>query len=229
MAKQKFPTPAGSASTVFVAIALALLGSLCSAAQGLAPLSPIDEAVRRPDFFAFRAHLQAALAQHDVNALLEVVHPNIKSSFGGDDGIDAFKTFWRIQDPDSKLWRELATVLALGGSFDGADSFTAPYTFARWPQEADSFENVAVIGSNVQIRTEPRIGAPTIASVSFSVLHLASEALRSDWRSNEWTAITINGRKGYIATRFIRTPIDYRAIFTYSGGRWQMTVFVAGD
>ena len=173
--------------------------------------------------------MQAALAQHDLNALLEVVHPDIKASFGGDEGIEDFKKLWRIQEPDSKLWRELATVLALGGSFDGPDTFTAPYTFSRWPQDADSFEDVAVIGSNVRIRTQPRADAPTITSVSFSILRLDSEALRSDWMNSEWTAVTVNGRKGYVATRFVRSPTDYRARFMYTGGRWQLVLFVAGD
>jgi len=190
---------------------------------------PVDEASTRPDFFTFRAHLQAAIAGHDIGALLEIVHPDIKSSFGGDDGIEAFKEWWHIGDPDTKIWHELATVLALGGTFDGADTFTAPYTFTRWPQGVDAFENVAVIGSNVRIRTESRPDAPTITSVSFSVLHLDAEALSTDWTNREWTAVTVNGRKGYIATRFIRSPIDYRARFTYTSGRWQMTLFVAGD
>jgi hypothetical protein len=109
-----------------------------SEAQAPRSLLPVDEATTRPDFFTFRAHLQAALAQHDLNALLEVVHPYIKARFGGDEGIEDFKKFWRIQEPDSKLWRELATVLALGGFFDGPDTFTAPYTFSRWLQDADS-------------------------------------------------------------------------------------------
>jgi hypothetical protein len=190
---------------------------------------PVDEAATRPDFFTFRAHLQAALVQRDLAALLDVVHADVKASFGGDEGIEAFKRLWRVEDKDSNLWHELATVLALGGSFDAPDSFTAPYTFSRWPDDADAFENVAVIGSNVHIRTEPRLDAPIITIVSFCVLPLDPEALNSDWTNNEWAAVTVNGRKGYIARRFIRSPIDYRARFTYTGARWQLTLFVAGD
>jgi hypothetical protein len=212
-----------------LAVSLALMGSIPSAAQDPLPLLPLDEATTRPDFFIFRAHLQAVLAQRDLDGLLKVVDPRIRSSFGDDEGIEAFKKLWRIDEPDSELWRELATVLALGGAFDAAGNFTAPYTFSRWPQGADSFENVAVMGSNVRIRTEPRIDAPTIASVSFSVLRLDAEAFRSDWTRNEWTAVRFNGRKGYIATRYIRSPIDYRASFTYTDGRWLLTLFVAGD
>ena len=212
-----------------LALVVAVLGAIPCTAQTPRSLMPVDAAASRPDFFSFRAHLQSVLARHDADALLQVLDPKIKVSFGGDDGIEDFKKFWRIQEPDSKLWEELATVLALGGSFDGSDTFTAPYTFSQWPRDLDSFENVAVTGSDVRIRTEPRIDAPTIARVSFSVLRLDDEAARSDWSTQEWTAVRINGRKGYIATRYLRSPIDYRARFVYSDGRWRLTFFVAGD
>jgi len=216
---------------IFCALAITLGGiaPIPGAAQGPRRSMPVDEAASRPDFFTFRAHLQAAIAQRDAAALLGAVHPDIKISFGGDDGIEAFKQFWRIQESDSRLWRELAMVLSMGGSFNGTDTFTAPYVFSRWPPDTDAFENVAVIGANVRIRTAPRIDAPTLTSVSFSILHLDAEALRSDRTNSEWTAVVVNGRKGYIATRFIRSPIDYRAMFTYAAGRWLLTLFVAGD
>lgn len=38
-----------------------------------------------------------------------------------------------------------------------------------------------------------------------------------------------DGRKGYIASRYVRSPVDYRAFLTREGGRWRMTLFVAGD
>src|SRR5262245_7375220 len=215
----------------FVMILLAGFASITSqAGQAQMTLMPADEAVRRPDFFALRAQLQAAIARHDVAALLEVVDPKIKNSFGGDDGIEEFKRMWRINDSDSELWQELGAVLALGGTFEGEDRFMAPYTFSRWPDQADSFEHVAVIGTNVRIRTAPNPDAATINQASFSILKLAGESQQRDWRREQWTAIELEGgRKGYIATKFIRSPIDYRAGFTFSGGRWRLSLFVAGD
>ena len=192
---------------------------------------PIDEAASRPDFFTFRAQLQGAIARHDVAALLEVVDPDIKNNFGGDDGVKAFQQIWDINDAGSKLWTELATVLALGGTFSGSgkDEFTAPYTFSAWPKDVDGFDYVAVIGSNVRVRAQPGTESATIASISFSLLALDAEATATNWQSAPWTAVKVEGKKGYIATRFIRSPIDYRARFTYSGGRWRLTLFLAGD
>jgi hypothetical protein len=59
-------------------------------------LRPVDEATAQPDFFSFRAQLLAAIARRDVQALLSVVHKDIKNSFGGNGGIDEFKTLWII-------------------------------------------------------------------------------------------------------------------------------------
>jgi hypothetical protein len=197
--------------------------------QSLPTLKPIDEAPSKPDFLAFRKQLQNAIAKHDVAAVLAVVDPNIKNSFDADDGIEAFKEKWRPSDPGSQLWKELGNVLSLGGSFDGTQEFTAPYTFSRWPQDVDAFEFVAVIGSNVRVRNQPRSDAPSTTSVSYAILQLDEEALNTDWMNKEWTAVKVGGRKSYIATRLVRSPVDYRARFTRSARGWQLTLFLNGD
>jgi len=209
--------------------AVLLMSSTGLPRQNAQTLLLVDEAAMRPDFLSFRMRLQNIVAKHDTAALLDIVHPDIKSSFGGDEGIENFKEFWRIKEPDTKLWQELGTVLALGGSFDGPEMFTAPYTFSRWPDGIDGFEHVAVIGSNVRIRSEARADAPVVTSVSYSILQLHEEALQKDWMHEEWTAIKLNGQKAYVASRLIRSPIDYRARFEYSKGQWMMTMFIAGD
>mgnify|MGYP006161516651 CR=1 FL=1 len=33
----------------------------------------------------------------------------------------------------------------------------------------------------------------------------------------------------FIASSFVRSPVDYRAIFQKSGGQWRLRAFVAGD
>jgi hypothetical protein len=186
-------------------------------------LLPVDEAVTQPDFFTFRANLQAIIARRDVPALLEVVDANIKNGFGGDDGIENFKKNWELSSPDSSLWGELGAVLALGGSFMG-DYFYAPYTFSRWPSTMDSFEHVVVTASNVRVRAEPRSDAAVLTTVSFAILKASPEQLE------EWTSVILpDNRKGFLSSRFVRSPIDYRAIFLKSGGRWQLTMFLAGD
>ena len=117
-------------------------------------------------------------------------------------------------------------VLALGGSFDRNGHFIAPYVFSRWPEKIDSFENVAIVGANVRIRAAPRHDATSIGSFSFAVLPLLE-----DQKGHEgWTAVRIaKGKTGYVLSQYVRSPVDYRAIFERLDGRWQLTAFVAGD
>jgi hypothetical protein len=216
---------------VFVAAALTALavGGIGLAAQSAPPrrLLPVDEAASRPDFFTFRAQLQASLARHDLAALMAVVHPKIKNGFGGDDGEANFESKWRPGDADSQVWEELAAVLALGGTFESADTFVAPYVFSRWPQGIDSFEHVAVVGDRVRIRTAPRVDAESAGVSSFGILAVARQFGDT---SEEWTAVRLSPTKvGYIASRFVRSPIGYRVYFSKQEGRWQMLMFLAGD
>ena len=199
------------------------------AAEAQRSLLPVDESASRPDFAAFRTRLMDAVARRDAAAILDIVHPDIKNGFGGNEGIEEFKEMWRLDQPDSEFWKEFGKVMTLGGVFEGAEYFTAPYTFSRWPYGVDSFDFVAVIGSNVRIRTMPMPDAPVLAQVSHLILELDPESLSKDWMTEEWTAVRVDGQKGYIATRFIRSPVDYRARFQFIDGRWRLIFFLAGD
>ena len=189
-------------------------------------LRPVDQAASQPDFFTFRAHLQAAIARRDAAAVLAVVHKDIKNSFGGDDGREGFKQKWQPESADSSLWKELGAVLALGGSFDRDGQFVAPYVFSRWPDKVDSFENVAIIGANVRVREAPRNDSATVGSLSFVVVPVLQEKEPHEG----WTAIRQpNGKAGYVLSQYARSPIDYRAAFKRIDNRWQLTLFLAGD
>jgi hypothetical protein len=204
-----------------------------AAAQTNSPraLLPVDEAVQRPDFFTFRAHLQAAVARRDWTTVLAAVHPDIRSSFGPDDGLPAFRAQWNDGASDGPLWAELGAVLALGGSFDRAGHFVAPYVFSRWPAELDAFEHVAVVGGRVRVRAAPRLDAEVLTAVSYAILPRATRSGELPaGEDDRWTGVTLpQGRTGFVAAAYARSPVDYRAIFSDASGRWQMVAFIAGD
>lgn len=211
-----------------VFLALILFAGSIAASPVVPSLKPVDEAVMDPDFLAFRTQLQDIVAKKDTAALQVLLDPDIRASFGSDHGIEAFKALWNLPDPGTELWKELGAVLALGGTFSTPTEFTAPYTFSAWPNEFDAFEYVAVTGSNVRIRTEPRANAPVVATVSYSILQVDDEA-GFDAKQKEWTGVKFEGKKSYISSQFLRSPIDYRARFSKSNGRWRMVFFLAGD
>jgi hypothetical protein len=221
-----------------ILVTLFLLGSLSAAQAQVGKLLPSDEAVQDPEFFAFRARLQAAVARHDTAAVLEVVDPKIKNTFGGDDGLAAFRRLWKLETgDDSRLWDELGLVLALGGSFqsnpqNNKDTFVAPYVFSRWPEQFDAFEHVAVLGTRVRVRAEPRSGSAVLAALSFDIVPLVEmgRSRMTPDQAKEWTSIKLrDGRTGYIASRYVRSSIAHRAFLTRKDGQWRLTLFVAGD
>ena len=62
--------------------------------------------------------------------------------------------------------------------------------------------------------------------MSYAILRLKEPGSRGE----AWTALVLpDGRRGYVASRLVRSPIDYRAFFARSDGRWLMTLFIAGD
>jgi hypothetical protein len=187
------------------------------------PLRPVDQAVMQPDFFTFRARLQAAIAGRDEAALLGAVDPDIRLSFGDDNGLDELRK--QLRDPKSTLWTELATALALGGRFTSATSFTAPYVFAAWPSGLDSFECAAVLGERVRVRKTAAADSAVVGSVSYEIVQVLPAA-----PAGEPVHVRLaNGVTGFVAAPFLRSPIDRRAIFERAGGRWLIRSFVAGD
>jgi hypothetical protein len=185
---------------------------------------PVDEGPRDPEFVRFRAGLQAAVARRDVAAVMAVVDPAIKHSFGGDDGIAGFRARWRPEAPDSELWRALGSVLALGGRWQAAEGFVAPYTFTC--EVPDAFTTVIVIGRGVAVRASASTAAAVVARVDYAVLSVAEGA----WDTEGWVKVRIaGGREGYVAAALTRTPIDDRAFFARKGGQWRLVTFVRGD
>jgi len=220
-----------SLATLTVATFLAS-ASLVAQTAAYPGLRPIDEADQRPDFFTFRAHLQTAVARRDRPAVLAVVHQNVRNTFGDDDGIAAFRRIWKTEAVDSPLWGSLGAVLALGGTFDQSGNFVAPYVFSQWPARLDAFEHVAVIGSRVRVRAAPRTDADVLTLLSHVILRRPQNGHDAvpPGAAERWTAVMLGGgRTGFIASEYVRSPIDYRAIFTEVDGHWRLMMFIAGD
>lgn len=207
-------------------VVAAALFALAAGAAAQSRLLPVDQAASVPDFFSFRAQLQAAVARRDVDHVLGVLSKDVKLSFGGDAGIEDFKRIWQPSAPDSRLWEVLASTLALGGSFAADGAFTAPYVFTRWPQDRDAFSHMAAVGSGIRVRSAPAASAAPVAALDFTIVELA-EPPQADPR---WVQIKLGAdRTGFVDARFLRSPIDYRITFSKIEGRWQVVLFLAGD
>lgn len=195
-------------------------------------LPPRDDAVQQPDFFGVRAGLLTALARRDTVELLNVVAPEIRNTFGDDNGRAAFRRLWHLDAPASEVWAELTAVLALGGTLQNESTFVAPYVFSEWPSRYDAFDHLAVVASGVLIRAEPNATASVLARASFEVVQRARTTPRvlTPAEAAAWEPIQLgNGQVGYVAKKFLRSPVAYRAVFVRRENRWTMMTFIAGD
>lgn len=223
-----------------------ILSVLCLLVFGLTSISaqeryvkPVDEAAKDKSFFAFRAKLIEAAKRRDAKYILGIVDRNIKNTFGDSNGINEFKKTWRLERHDSKFWDEFITVLANGGTFwnrQGAPKnqiFHAPYTFTNFPEDLDAFDYQAILGSGVNLRSKPEANAPVVASLSYNVVKVdfaGSVKIAGSDEEYSWLKITtLGGKKGFVQAKYVRSPIDYRAIFEKRGGVWKLVAFIAGD
>jgi hypothetical protein len=223
------------ALVMFVAVPTAIGGQRTAAANPCvsadartveSTLRPVDEAARRPDFVEFRRRLEADVARRNTAAILAVVHPNVRTSFGDSGGIQAFQKE-HLGGKTETFWDEFATILRLGGRFRADDAFDAPYTYSAWPADLDSFECLAVAGSRVRVRAAPALTARILTALDFAVVR----ALPGDGPGTPaWTRVQLaSGTIGYIASRYVRRPIDHRALFEFHDGRWWLMAYVDGD
>jgi hypothetical protein len=185
-------------------------------------LLPVDEAGSKPDFLQYRARLQMAVERRDVAAVIEASDSGIRLGFDASGGADTLR---KLLADRSELWDELRDVLGRGGRFSSPASFAAPYVYSNWPERFDSFACAAVTGTNVRLRAAAALDAPIIATASHSILRLIEPA-----QGTLWARVQLgDGRIGYMWHAYVRSPVDYRALFSLIEGRWKMTAFVAGD
>jgi hypothetical protein len=213
-------------------IPLLAITLLAAGAPQSQQLLPVDEGPRDASFARFRQKLLAAARQRDRQAIWSIVDPRIEWSFGADNGKPGFMQHW-TEARRGALEAELIRVLSLGGTFSNKGEFWAPYVFSRWPDRYDAFEYQVITGKNVNVRQRPSGDSPVVATLSYDIVKPAPDpptAAPSPVGPHGWVQIiTPSGTRGFVADQYIRSPIDYRAGFKKSRGRWRMTFFVAGD
>ena len=164
-----------------------------------------------------------------------MVDPNIKNSFGGNDGIEEFKKNWKINSPTSDFWDEFLPVITGGGKFSKGENneklFFAPYSFNSFPDDLDAFTYSVIFGNKVNLRSKADINSSVVASLSYNVVEIVDSVKANENAEKvSWYEIkTLGGKRGFVKAEFVRSPIDFRAGFEKKNGKWKMTAFIAGD
>lgn len=234
LAPLKMQTLSARTKTRSFASVLMIFVLTLSATAKARKLYPIDEGAKDPSFRAFRNKLIEAVKERNTRFILTTLHPKVRLSFGGHSGVKDFLEMWKPDSPDSALWSELSTILSLGGTFstsEGKKVFWAPYTFSTFPDDLDAFEYAPILGENVRVRSQPNTTAAIVTVLSFDIVKATfqtGEKTTDDIPG--WVKVVVpDGRSGYVSSRYVRSPIDYRLGFERLRGKWSITAFVSGD
>lgn len=204
-------------------------------------LEPVDDAGKEPSFVEFRTNLLQALARRDVAALEAAIHPEVKTDFGGGTGLADFRRQWGLdRDPDaSPVWDVLTDILNLGGIMtgggDGPRLYTAPYVYALYNASLDPFGHAVVTGAGVNVRAEPSVEAEILDQATHLVVRVLETegeppTIELSGRTYCWVKIQLpSGEIGYVADRFLWSPVGWRAAFEQGDDGWRLIFLVAGD
>ncbi len=212
------------------AVLFGLAGFEPAAAQELR-LKVVDQTSRSPEFSAFHKGLLEAVKRRDTNYVVDRASADIKLSFGDDYGRDTFREWLARTEggQGEQYWRELQSVLELGGVFMEDGAFCAPYLACMdvpGCPECDPYEMVFVTKAKAVARIRPSETAEIAAKLSWNVLYLDYEAEGTEG----WYRVKLpDGQTGFVNYDDARMAVDYRARFEKTGDGWRMTVFIAGD
>jgi hypothetical protein len=192
----------------------------------LGRLAPEDDAPSVAAINAIRDTLLRIVAARDTTALLAFVTPETKLSFGGDEGLEGFRTLWLAPDAVGDLWQVLEDILRHGGSAPSETEFVAPWWFtARYPEAADPFTSVVAIDSAVPVYAAPDRTSPVLGVLRYDIVTVVDTLLPA-----AWTAVRVNdARLGFVSSAAVRSPVGYRLKLERTDGRWRLVFFLAGD
>ena len=182
-------------------------------------LMPVDEGTKDPSFVAYRNQLLDAVKRRDVEAIVALADPKVRTSFGDGGGSAELRRI--LKKPGAV--EDLERLLTQGGKFRG-ESFSAPYVYSAWPDSHDAFQFRAITSENVPLRQFGDRNAPVIATLSYDIVERKGEE-KDGWQEVK----TADGHTGVVEAKNVRSPIGFRALFNKSDGSWKMTGLVAGD
>jgi hypothetical protein len=211
--------------TLLAALLLLLLTAPPPAPTTPARLPPVDRCAADDSFSRFRAELKNAVGGKDREHLLGLLADDIMVDFGGGHGRAAFIDHWKLGQPgESRLWAELAEILRLGCTIQG-DTASSPSLLGQLSPERDAFMTLLAVKPGAALRAGPSDDSPVIRRLDWDLLTVEPKGAVEGW-----FPIELGDRgTGFVRWEHVRSPVDYRAVFSRQNGEWRMTVLVAGD
>ena len=185
-------------------------------------LTSVDDGAEIEGFSGLRDSLRAVVARRDTAALLALVAPDARLSFGDTPGgPGGFHDVWFEGDPGEPVWDVLPRLLD-GGSVEEDGAVMVPAVATLWPERLDPFANVAIPGDDVVAFDAP--GGTPLATLSRVTLPTSGPP------ADGWRPVTLpDGRAAVVPEPAVLSPVGYRATFWDDGDGWHLRSFLAGD
>lgn len=208
-----------------------------------------DEVEPGSDFYRFREQLREAVQKRDRRFVKSII-PATGLAIGF--SVPRSSEELNLDDPRGQFWSQLEKAIAVGctltenWSSDAVDPDSEIWecpkvnqALARQFSESQSQpgvswaqDHVAIVGENVNVRSQPRIDSSVIGTLSNQVMRRdRQQPIDPNFDPIDgWTAVMLPiDRPGYIYNRYVYAPLEYRALFGKVDGEWQLLHMPGGD
>jgi hypothetical protein len=214
---------------LFILVQVLFLNS--TYAQDKLPRPSVE--INDPSLIQFLDRLEDAVRMRDKDYIIGILSPNIVNSFGGNNGIEEFKTYWNWSSKSSSFWRIMQRMIEMGGGkHQQNEQYILPYVFPEWNDKYDSYEYAAITGTYVNVRDKPNLNqSRVLGQFNYDIVKVDYERSHPSMENPEWYFVTNpeGTLEGYVFWKYVWSPIGYRAIFEKTSGNWKMILFLAGD
>jgi len=214
---------------LFILVQVLILNS--SFAQDKLPRPSVE--INDPSLIQFLDRLEDAMKTRDKEYIISILSPNIVNSFGGNNGIAEFKSYWDWSSNSSSFWRIMQRIIEMGGgTYKQNGRYILPYVFPDWGDKYDSYEYAAITGTYVNVRDHPSLNqSKVLGQFNYDIVKVDYEKSHPSMENPEWFFVEApSGKlKGYVFWKYVWSPIGYRAIFDKINGEWKLAIFLVGD
>ena len=222
-----------------------VLTSLFSSAQTY-KYPPRNEVNKDGSLKVFVDTLKAVVARKDAPALLKLLSPTVQVTAedaerneDSHNNVKGFKEIYAPQYPASQVWKNLHTVISLGGVFDSKQRnlFAFPYA-CQMEIKGDKYcggcgDCLTIISPDVNVRKSPDRLSAALGRLSYDVVKVIYEPVSKvpGGNSDNWVYIqTFDGKlTGWVRNDLTWDVCDYRLLLEKKKGKWIITTFMAGD
>lgn len=191
------------------------------------PAREIDD----KDLSRILTNLYVSVFSNDLTYFVSVLNTNFE--YGFEAGYKTFTGMLTNREYRKEVIAIMKEILRFPGSFESENYFCVPYIFEDFPDEDyDPVDFFAFNAKNVRVYPVPDASAEPLGLFSYSVVKILHDefSFSTNIEGVEWSKIGLpEGEVGFVKTKYLLSPFDWRLHFEKIGNRWKIIALVSGD